>query len=162
VVGVGALFLPWADAQVIHFDPRTPPQPDGSLKALRMYPESYPGYRFWHAGAAAGGFLGLLLFLVATGGLCPPPWWRSAVLLAGGGAIAVAVVVGLNGRHPATTGDQEAGVAVAMTWGAATYLALGSAVAIMVLAAIELRGRIAGPRRGPSAEPVVAPDPRRR
>lgn len=154
VLGAGTLFLSWADATVIHFDPSKPPQPDGSVKALRVYPESYSGYRFWHAGAAAGGFLGLLLFLVSTGGLQPPPWWRSAVLLAVGGAITAVVVVGMNGRHAVADGDKDAGVAVAMTWGAANYIVLGLAVAIMFVAAIELRGRIAAQRGATSAEPL--------
>jgi hypothetical protein len=71
--------LPWAEVTVVLFNPAKPPQPDGSLTAQRFYTESYSGYRFWHAGAAAGGFLGLLLLLVATGGLAPvPPARRSS------------------------------------------------------------------------------------
>lgn len=160
VLGVGTLFLPWAGATVLHFDPSKPPQPDGRLKALRMDSESHAGYRFWHAGAAAGGFLGLLLFLIATGGLRPAPWWRSAVLLAVGGVILGVIVVGLNARHPVVEGDANAGVAVAMSWTAATYVAMGLAAAVMLVAAIELRGWIAdGRHKVTPADPAAAPDP---
>ena len=97
--GAAALFLPWAEATVVRFDPSKPSRADGSLEAHRIYSESYPGYRFWHAGVAAGGFLGLLLFLVATGGFDPAPPWRSAAQMTVAGAIVGAVVVGMNHQY---------------------------------------------------------------
>jgi hypothetical protein len=154
VLGIGTLFFPWAATLTIHFDPSKPREPGGSIEALSMHSESYPGYELWHAGAAAGGFLGLLLLLIATGGLRPAPWWRSAILLAVGGAILVAVVVGMNTRHAVAEGDANAGILVALYWGAANYIAMGLAAAIMLVAAIELRGRLAeGRGEARQAEP---------
>jgi hypothetical protein len=113
-LGTATLFLPWAEATVVLFDPSKPPRPDGSRQAQRIYTESYPGYRLWHAGAAAGGFLGLLLLLVATGGLDPTPRWRSAAQLAVGGAIIGAVIAGMNYRYGE---DMAAGRAAQLSWG---------------------------------------------
>ena len=158
-LGTAALLLPWAEATVVLFDPAKPPRPDGVLEARRVYTESYPGYRFWHAGAASGAFLGLLLLLVATGGLDPAPWWRSAVQLACGGAIIGAVVAGMNYRYAVAREDPGAGRIAQLSWGVANIAVMGLAVTVMLVAAIELRERIAGRQRGrPSAEPGAAAD----
>jgi len=50
-LGAATLFLTCAEATVALFDPSKPPLPNGALEARRIYFESYPGYRFWHAGA---------------------------------------------------------------------------------------------------------------
>jgi hypothetical protein len=164
VLGIGTLFLPWAATLTIHFDPSKPREPSGSIKPTQMVSQSYPGYELWHAGAAAGGFLGLLLLLIATGGLRPAPWWLSAILLAVGGAILVAVVLGMNVWHAVADEqvDMDAGRLIKLYWGAANYIAMGLAAAIMLVAAIELRGRLAdGRREARQAEPGAAPDPAR-
>jgi hypothetical protein len=165
VLGIGTLFLPWAATLTVHFDPSKPLEPGESIKPTTpMFTESYPGYELWHAGAAAGGFLGLLLLLIATGGLRPAPLWRSAILLAVGGAILVAVVLGMNVWHAVEDEqlDMVAGRLIKVYWGAANYIAMGLAAAIMLVAAIELRGRVAeGRREARQAEPDAAPDPSR-
>jgi hypothetical protein len=154
-LGAAALFVPWAEATVVLFDPVKPPRPDGSLEARRFYTESYPGYRFWHAGAAAGGFLALLVLLVAAGGLHPVPPWRSAAQLAVGAAVIGMVIAGMNYRYAVAEGDLAVGRAVQLSWGPVNIAVIGLAAAVMLLAAVELRGRIAGRRRGRvSAEPV--------
>jgi hypothetical protein len=143
-LGAAALFLPWADANVILFDPAKPPRPDGVLEGRRFYTESYPGYRFWHAGAAAGGFLALLVLLIAAGGLDPVPLWRSVVQLAIGAAVIGVVIAGMNHKYPVAEGDLAAGRVVQLTWGPVNIAVIGLAVAVMLLAAVELRSRIAG------------------
>jgi hypothetical protein len=161
-LGAAALFLPWAEATVILFDPAKPPRPDGALEVRQFYTESYPGYRFWHAGAAAGGFLAVLVLLVAAGGLAPAPLWRSAAQLAICAAVIGVVIAGMNYRHTMAEGDQEAGRAVQLSWGPVNIAVIGLAVAVMLLAAVELRGRIAGRRQGQiSAEQSAVADPAR-
>lgn len=142
-VGDLTRFLPWAEATVATFDPTKTPRPDGAIQAREIHTESYPGYQFWHAQLAAGGFLGVLLFLVATGGLAPPPRWRSVTLLAAGGIILGSVVAGLNTRPAWAASDMAAGRLVGLSWGAANFVVIGLAVVVMLSAAVELRGRLA-------------------
>src|SRR5689334_14455249 len=98
VLGCALLFLPWAETMTLWVEPT--PQPDGTYKALRLPShELVPGYRFWHASAAAGGFLALLLFLFATGRVRPMPWWRPTVVLAVAVGVLVTVLVGMSAHH---------------------------------------------------------------
>src|SRR5262245_33730941 len=158
-LGAATLFLPWAEATVVLFDPSRPPRPGGVIQAQRILSETYPGYRFWHAGAAAGGFLSLLLLLVATGGLDPVPLWRSAAQLAVGGTIAGVVIAGMNYQYAVAETDMAAGRLVELSWGAVNVVVIGLAVAVMLVAAIELRGHIGGSRREQaSAERGAAAD----
>jgi hypothetical protein len=145
-LGAATLFLPWADLTVVQFDPSKPRRADGVIEG-RIYFESNPGYRFWHAGAAAGGFLSLLLFLVATGGFDPVPPWRSAAQLAVGGAIAGAVDAGMNYPYAVAEADMAAGRLAELSWGAVNVVVIGLAAAVMLAAAIELRGHFGGRRR---------------
>jgi len=165
MLGAGALFLPWAEATVVLIDPAQKPRADGSYQARRIYDESYPGYRFWHADATAGAFLGLVLFLAVTGGIEPAPWWRSAVLLTVGGAIIGTVIAGMNFRYAVAEGNWAAGRVVELSWTAVNYAAIGLAVAVMLVAAFEFRARINGSRRkqacGVEGLSVAAPAPGR-
>jgi hypothetical protein len=136
-LGVATLFVPWAHATVMYFDPEQKPGPDG---------RAYPGYRFWHAIAAAGGFLGVFLFLVVTGRLDPAPWWRWGAVLAAGGGIIGAVLAGMNSPHGVLESDMAGGRAVAARLEIGNFLALGLASALMLLAAVEL-SRAFGHRR---------------
>jgi hypothetical protein len=63
----------------------------------------------------------------------------------------------MNYRYAVAEGDLASGRAVQLSWEPVNIAVIGLAVAVMVLAAIELRRRIAG--RGPvSAEPSAAAD----
>src|SRR5262249_41768767 len=44
-LGAATLFLPWAEATVVLFDPSRPPRPGGVIQAQRILSEAYPGYR---------------------------------------------------------------------------------------------------------------------
>jgi hypothetical protein len=159
VLGAGTLFVTWADATVVYYDPSKPRLADGSIQAQALEHDSYPGYQFWHAQAAAAGFLGLLLLLVATGGLEPAPIWRSLVQIATGAALVGVVVAGLNSHHAMTQGDKAAGRAVTFSWGAGNFVVIALAVIVTLIGAIEIRGLIGrkGPEQsgaGPAKEPV--------
>jgi hypothetical protein len=115
---------------------------DGRIKARDVSFETYPGYRFWHAIAAAGAFLGGFLLLDGTGRLDPPPWWRSGAVLAAGSGIIAAVLAGMNCSHAALESDIPGGRAVAARLGIGNFLALGLARGLMVIGAVDLRGRV--------------------
>jgi hypothetical protein len=142
LLGCGTLFVPWAEAVIGRLDPQKAQTPGHySLIALPII-ESYPGSRFWHGVASALLFLALLVFLVVTGGINPAPWWRSAVLLAGAVCIVAVVLAGLNASHPAVTSD-EADRVVVPRWGLGNFVAMALAFLLLVVAAVELRGRFA-------------------
>jgi hypothetical protein len=162
IVGCALLFAPWASARVIYVDPT--PQADGSYKAKALpTTEEVPGYGLWQGVVSAGAFLGVLVFLVVTGPLRPVPWWRSALMMAAGAGIAGAVILGM--RHPARglEIDLEAGrLVLGAGWRGANYVALGLAVALVFVAAVELRWFVARRRDhqepGERPEPAAAPD----
>jgi hypothetical protein len=83
------------------------------------------------------------LFLVATGGLDPVPPWRLAV----GGAIAGAVIAWMNYPYAVAEADMAAGRLAELSWGAVNVVVIGLAAAVMLAAAIELRGHFGGRRR---------------
>ena len=158
-LGVATLFVPWAHATVMYFDPEQKPGPDGRIKAKEAVFEAYPGYRFWHAIAAAGGFLGVFLFLVVTGRLDPAPWRRWGAVLAAGGGIIGAVLAGMNSPHGVLESDMAGGRAVAAGLEIGNFLALGLASGLMLLAAVELRGWVfVGRREHVTAEPNATAD----
>jgi hypothetical protein len=151
VLGVGTLFMPWAGGSIIYFDPAQPPQPDGSRKAQGIVRADYPGHRFWHGITAGGLLLGMFLFQIATGTIHPPPWWRPAVMLGAGVGIIAAVLAGMNGSG-LPQGDPTAGRVVSTDWGTGNFVALGLAAAVMLVAALELRGLMND--RKPSVNPA--------
>jgi hypothetical protein len=142
VLGIALLFLPWASALVVYVEPT--PQADTPYKAKGMpSTEVVLGYQLWQGGSCAAVFLGVLMFLVITGAIQPIPWWRSATVMAGGAAIVGAVLLGM--RYPARElqTDIQTRWVTSMSWGAANYASLGLAVALMLVAAIELRWSVA-------------------
>jgi hypothetical protein len=142
LLGCSSLLLPWAQAIVLTVDPV--PQADGSYKVKAWVTESYAGYRFWHASACALTFLGLFLFLLVVGPIRPIPWWRSATLLVCATSIIAVVLAGLNYQYGVVESDSERGRLVNSNWGIVNYLVMGLAAGLMLLAALELRSRIAG------------------
>ena len=146
LLGSSSLFLPWASVIVISVDPV--PQVDGSYKAKNMVGQSFVGYQFWHGAASAITFLALFLLLLATGPLRPVPWWRSAVLLVGAMSIVVIVLAGLNFRHPVLESDLAGGRAIAGRLGFTNHAVIGLAAALALLAALEMRLRVAANRLG--------------
>jgi hypothetical protein len=143
VLGCALVFFPWCSASVMYFDPTL--QADGTYKAKALPSiEEAPGYGLWQGVGSAAAFLGILVFLVITGPLRPVPWWRSVAVLAGGAAIAGAVLLGM--RHPPRSfeSDLQAGrVFSDVSWDPANYGALGLAVALVLVAAVELRQSVA-------------------
>ena len=149
LVGCGTLFLPWAEFGVMYVDPSS--QADGAHKLKHMAGESLFGYQLWHGTVSAFGFLILLLLLLVTEPLRPVPWWRSAALLAGALAILGVVLAGMNYRYPAMESDLGAGRVVLGRTGIVNYLALGLGAGLGLIAALELRARVAAGQAGLAA-----------
>jgi hypothetical protein len=137
LAGCALLFFPWAEAQVVTFDPAAPqtPPPKGTLSYVTMY-----GFQLWGGLASAAAFLTALMLLVITGPLQPTPAWRATALLVSGVA-ALATAVGLIAWPPeALRSSGEAGqMVVVMSWGYAHLAALGLAGGLVLLGALELR-----------------------
>jgi hypothetical protein len=182
LAGCALLFFPWAEAQVVTFDPAAPqtPPPKGTLSYVTMY-----GFQLWGGLASAAAFLTALVLLepiritlpaailagffeppggypdrllVNTSPLQPTPAWRGAALLACGGA-ALAAAVGLIAWPPeALRSSGEAGrMVVVLSWGYAHLAALGLAGGLVLLGALELRQWV-GRRLRAEAE-AIAPSP---
>jgi len=159
LLGCSTLFLPWASVLVMAVDPA--PQADGSYKAKHTVSESHAGYQLWHGAASAITFFALFLFLLVTGPLRPVPWWRSAILLLGAMCVVVIVLVGLNFRHPALESDLGRGRVILGGLGLTNHAVIGLAAGLGLIAALEMRSRVAANGPGKSAEPGTAADPRR-
>jgi hypothetical protein len=143
VVGCALLFVPWLSASVAYVDPT--PQADGTYKAKTMPTvQEVTGYRLWQGVGSAAVFLGVLVFLVVTGSLRPVPWWRSAAVLAAAACVVAAVVLGMRQPPPDLESDLDSGrLVIGRTWGVGNYTSLGCAVALMLVAALELRRSVA-------------------
>jgi hypothetical protein len=121
------------------------PQPDGTYEAKSLpSSESVSGYELTQGMGCSAAFFGVLVFLLVTGPLEPIPWWRSAVVMAGGAGIIGAVVFGMRYPGERLESNLQTGRWILSTaWGAANYVALGLAVALVFLAAIEMRSSLA-------------------
>jgi hypothetical protein len=153
LAGCVTLFLPWAEAIVVTFDPEAPqtPLPKGSLSRERLY-----GFQLWNGVASAAAFLMALLLLVITGPLQPTPVWRSAALLACSvAALGVAIAIMVFPPEALRNNPEAGRMIVGVSWGYGHRLALGLSGGLALLAAVELRwwvGRRMRDRVEPSAQ----------
>jgi hypothetical protein len=158
VVGCALVFFPWAEVQIVTFDPAAPqvPPPKGSLVH-----EQLRGYQLWGGVASAAAFLGGLLLLVITGPLQPTPAWRSTALLACGLAASGAAVALMAFPPEPLKRSAEAGrMVMAYAWGYPHLLSMVCSGMLVLLAAVELRGWVGRRllKRGePSTHNAAAP-----
>jgi hypothetical protein len=143
-LGCGLLFGQWASVSVLYVDPT--PLPDGTYKGKGLpVTEVVPGYRLWHAVAAASLFIAIAVFLLITGPIHPDPWWRPAAVLIAAAAVVGVVLAGMSYPYAALDGDPSHGRLVAGTaWGWANYSTLGTAAGLLLVAALECRSWVAG------------------
>ena len=150
VLGCALLFVPWVSASVAFVDPT--PQADGTYKAKAMpAAREVPAYQLWQGVGSAAAFLGVAVFLVVTGSLRPDPWWRSAAVMAVGAAVTALIVLGMRQPPPEVQSDLEAGRLVfGVHWEWANYASLGCALALVLIAALELRWLVGRARHEPA------------
>jgi hypothetical protein len=138
LVGVLAVFLPWADANSQQFR---------SGNTAWVYRTLY-GFQFWPADVAAGLLFALLLFLIVTSPFRPVPVWRTVVLFLVAAAAAgnLVVLALLRERLCYQLAQPEVGFAgtlLNVNWMPGPFFVAFAVVGLFVVGAFEIRDRIA-------------------
>jgi len=146
LLGAGAIFLPWAETLTYH----------GHLQDGVIQVKGFPsrawvyGSRLWHGYATTFAFLGLCLVLFVTSPIKPIPLWRSIVLLLASVGILMLIVIGRESNHAPALGDApQEGTWVTYSWAVGSYVPIASALALALVAGVEIRARVIKSLRRP-------------
>jgi hypothetical protein len=139
LLGACAIFLPWAETLTYHGYLQ-----DGIIQVKGTPSRDWVyGSRLWHGYATTYAFFGLFLFLFVTSPIKPNPLWRSIVLLLAAVGILLLMVVGREWNHAPTLGDApQDGTWMTYSWAIGSYVPIASAVALALVASVEIRGKI--------------------
>jgi hypothetical protein len=146
LLGAAAIFLPWAEARQYRgqFDA------DGVFHTKgHGFPETIYATRLWHGYSTTFLFVGLFLFLFVTRRINGVPLWQSLVLLAVAVGTLALLLVGREYNHAAFASDESAGKLVDHSWTAGSCVPVAAALALVLVACIEMRSKVIRPRHGP-------------
>ena len=131
--------MPWAEAR--HF--RGHEDAEGVFHTKGFgFPEAVYPSRLWHGYPTTFLFVGLFLFLLVTRRINGIPLWQSLILLVVPVGILVLLLIGREYDHAAFASDEAAGKVVAHSWTMASYTPVAAALALILLASIEIRGKV--------------------
>ncbi len=151
LLGAAAIFMPWAETVTWHGHL----EEDGVIRGKGFpFQDWVYGSRLWHGYPTTFAFLGLFLFLFVTSPIKPIPLWRSIVLFLSIVGILILLVIGWEYDHRPSLGDApQEDIWVTYSWALGSYVPIASALALALVAGIEIRARVITALHRPQERP---------